>query len=409
MMNKFEKEQHTSLLYLFFTFLKIGAISWGGFMALVSVVQKQLVEKDKKVSDEVILDSISLASVLPGPLAFMVVSYLGYFLHGLKGALVSMIAIILPSFFLILALTYVYFIYGQLPAFTNFFKGVLPAVAAIIISVAVNMTQKNIKDYPQIVILIFSGLGLIFFHSFYTTAIIMAIGGISGYLFYRKTIKAAPETKKLKSDFSTKKIVAGIIVIGAVILFVWFLPVIFGGRNSEKATLIKDISLTFSGMSLTLFGGGYVIIPAIQEIVVNGLNWLTTKEFADAIAMGQITPEPIFISATFIGYKVAGLTGAVAATLAIFFPPAFLMIFCSHFLDRIKNSKTISAIFKGLRPAVIGMIFSAAFTIGKGIEIHWISIFIFVAVLVSAIKFKVNVVYLIPISGVIGMLLFYFF
>jgi len=378
-------------------------------MALVSVVQKQLVEKDKKIADEVILDSISLASVLPGPLAFMVVSYLGYFLRGIKGALVSMFAIILPSFVLIMSLTYVYFIYGQLPAFTNFFKGVLPAVAAIIISVAVNMTQKNIKDYRQIIILILSGLVLIFYHSFFTTAIIMAIGGILGYLFYRKTISSESVKQKSKSNFSTKNIIAGIFVIAAIILLTWFLPDIFDGKNSGKASLIKDISLTFSGMSLTLFGGGYVIIPAIQEIVVNGLNWLTTQEFADAIAMGQITPGPIFISATFIGYKVAGFAGAVAATLAIFFPPAFLMIFCSHFIDRIKNSNTISAIFKGLRPAVIGMIFSAALTIGKGIDFHLISIFIFVAVLVSAIKFKVNVVYLIPVSGIAGVILFYFF
>jgi chromate transporter len=401
--------QTTSLHYLFFTFLKIGAISWGGFMALVSVVQKQLVEKDKKIADEVILDSISLASVLPGPLAFMVVSYLGYFLRGIKGALVSMVAIILPSFVLILGLTYVYFVYGQLPAFTNFFKGVLPAVAAIIISVALNMAQKNIKDYRQIAILIFSGLCLIFFHSFYTTLIIMIIGGISGYIFYRNSINSKQATEKTKSSFSIKNIFFGVLVIAAIILFVWFLPALVGEENSAMAKLIRDISFTFSSMSLTLFGGGYVIIPAIQEVVVHGLNWLTTKEFADAIAMGQITPGPIFISATFIGYKVAGFAGAVAATIAIFFPPAFLMIFCSHFLDRIKNSKVISAIFKGLRPAVIGMIFSAAFTIGKGIEIHWISIFIFIAVLVSAIKFKVNVVYLIPVAGVIGMMLFYFF
>jgi chromate transporter len=403
------KDQPTSLSYLFLTFLKIGAISWGGFMALVSVVQKHLVEKDKKIADEVILDSISLASVLPGPLAFMVVSYLGYFMRGIKGALVSMVAIILPSFVLILGLTYVYFVYGQLPAFTNFFKGVLPAVAAIIISVALNMAQKNIKDYRQIVILVLSGLCLIFFHSFYTTLIIMIIGGISGYVFYRNSINSKSITEKSNSNFNTTNIVGGLTVIAVIILLMWFLPDIFGGTNSTQAKLIRDISFTFSSMSLTLFGGGYVIIPAIQEVVVHGLNWLTPKEFADAIAMGQITPGPIFISATFIGYKVAGFTGAVAATLAIFFPPAFLMIFCSHFIDRIKNSKVISAIFKGLRPAVIGMIFSAAFTIGKGIEIHWISIFIFVAVLVSAIKFKVNVVYLIPVSGLVGMLLFYFF
>ena len=118
-----EKDQETSLKYLFLTFLKIGAISWGGFMALISVVQKQLVEKDKKVADEVILDSISLASVLPGPVAFNVVAYLGFHLRGIKGALVSMVAILLPAFSLILGLTYIYSIYEEVPAFTNFFLG----------------------------------------------------------------------------------------------------------------------------------------------------------------------------------------------------------------------------------------------------------------------------------------------
>ncbi len=375
-------------------------------MALVSVVQKQLVEKDKKVADEVILDSISLASVLPGPLAFNVVSYLGYFLRGIKGALVSMIAILLPSFVLILVLTYVYFICGQLPVLSNFFKGVLPAVAAIIISVAINMTRKNIKDYRQIIILVFSGLCLVFFRSFFTTIIIMAIGGITGFLFYRSTFSNTGETKFTESKFNSRNVILSIAIIIILLLFVWFLPDIFCGKYTDKAALIKNISLTFSGMSLTLFGGGYVIIPTIQEIVVDGLNWLTTKEFADAIAMGQITPGPIFISATFIGYKVGGLAGAVAATLSIFFPPAFLMIFLSHFLDRIKNSNTISAIFKGLRPAVIGMIFAASFTIGKGIEIQWQAIMIFLAVFILSFRFKINVVFLIPASGIGGVLLY---
>lgn len=400
------KEEHTSLKYLFFTFLKIGAISWGGFMALISVVQKQLVEKDKKVADDVILDSISLASVLPGPLAFNVVSYLGYHLRGIKGALVSMVAILLPSFFLILILTYIYFIYDQLPAFNNFFLGVLPAVAAIIISVAINMTKKNIKDYRQVIILVFSGLCLVFFRSFFTTMLIMAVGGITGYFFYRNTVSSSGKINATKTEVNLRSSIIGGVAVVSIILFIWFLPNIFQSEFSDRATLVRDISLTFSGMSLTLFGGGYVIIPAIQEVIVEGLNWLTTKEFTDAIAMGQITPGPIFISATFIGYKVGGMLGAIAATIAIFFPPAFLMIFCSRFMLQIKQSKIISAIFKGLRPAVIGMIFAAAFTISRGVEIQWPTLLIFVGVLISSIKFKVNVVYLIPISGLTGMILF---
>uniref|UniRef100_UPI003217758A chromate efflux transporter n=1 Tax=uncultured Draconibacterium sp. TaxID=1573823 RepID=UPI003217758A len=400
------KHQDTSLKYLFLTFLKIGAISWGGFMALISVVQQQLVEKDKKVADEILLDSISLGSVLPGPLAFNVVSYLGYYLKGMKGALVSMVAILLPSFILILILTYIYFVYDQLPAFNHFFLGVLPAVAAIIISVAVNMSKKNIKDYRQTIILIFSGLFLVFFRSFYTTMLIMAIGAISGYFFYRNTISSEYQPASIKTRFNFRSLITGALGIAGLVLLIWLLPDFFQGENSDKATLLRDISLTFSGMSLTLFGGGYVIIPAIQEIVVDGLNWLSIQEFSDAIAMGQITPGPIFISATFIGYKVGGLLGAIAATIAIFFPPAFLMIFCSRFIDQIKQSKTISAIFKGLRPAVIGMIFAAAYTISKGVELNWQTILLFAGVLVLSIKFKINVVYLIPLSGLAGIFLF---
>ena len=168
------KEQNISLKYLFFTFLKIGTISWGGFMALISVIQKQLVEQDKKISDEVILDGVSLASVLPGPVAFNVVAYLGYVMRGIKGAVVSMLGILLPSFILILLLSYFYFVYREIPAFNNFFMGVLPAVAAIIVSVALNMTKKNVKDYKQIIILLVSGILLVFSRNYFTTILIIS-------------------------------------------------------------------------------------------------------------------------------------------------------------------------------------------------------------------------------------------
>ncbi len=401
------ENQTTPLRYLFFTFLKIGAISWGGFMALISVVQKQLVERDKKVDDEVILDGISLASVLPGPVAFNVVAYLGYFFRGFPGALVSMVAIILPSFCLVLILSYIYFAYSELPVFSHFFLGILPAVAAIIISVALNMTRKNIKDYRQMVILILSGLCLILLRSFFTTLIIIVLGGLAGWLLYRNRSSIDTRPARIKPKVkpgTTVKIIIGIVI---VVLPAWFIPPILSGTLQEKAMLIRELMLTFSGMSLTLFGGGYVIIPAMQEVVVSGFQWLTTREFADAIAMGQITPGPIFISATFIGYKLGGFLGAVGATLAVFFPPAFLMILCSRFLDRIKQSSAVASVFKGLRPAVIGMIFAAAFTIGRSVELRWPVLLIFLGVLVLATKFKVNVVFLIPGSGIAGLLLFW--
>lgn len=398
-----------SLKYLFFTFLKIGAISWGGVMALISFIQKQLSERDKVVEDEVILDSIMLASVLPGPIAFNVVSYLGYRLGGMKGALLSMVAILLPSFILILILTNLYFLYGQLPAFNDFFLGILPAVSAIIISVAFNMSRKHIKDFIQISVCITAGLVLIFSRSFFTTLIIILAGAALGYLFYRKSVSTEVRPAGGEKIINIRKILLFLIVLSVFATAFWFLPRLFKDPVSGKILLQRDLVFTFSGMSLTLFGGGYVVIPAIQKVIVDGLQWLNNREFADAITMGLITPGPIYISVTFIGYKVGGILGAITATIAIFFPSGFLMIFCSRFMDYIKKSKIIAAVFKGLRPAVIGMIFSAAYTIGKGMELTWPSILIFLTVLVLSVKFKVNMVYLIPLSGLAGILLFNIF
>ena len=144
----------------------------------------------------------------------------------------------------------------------------------------------------------------------------------------------------------------------------------------------------------------------MHQVIVEGFHWLTTKEFADAIAMGQITPGPVILSATFIGYRVAGYLGAFVATLAIFLPPGFVMILLTGFLKKIKDSTLLAAIFKGMRPAIIGMIFSAAITVSKEAELVWPSAVIFLTVLILIVKFKVDVVYLIPLAGIAGIFFF---
>ena len=232
---------------------------------------------------------------------------------------------------------------------------------------------------------------------------------IHSYLINYDTKDLKQLLEQKEKIINIRKVLLFLAILGVFATVFWFLPRLFRDPVSGKILLQRDLVFTFSGMSLTLFGGGYVVIPTIQKVIVDGLQWLNSREFADAIAMGQVTPGPIFISAAFIGYKVGGILGAITATIAIFFPPGFLMIFCSRFMDYIKQSKIITAVFKGLRPAVIGMIFSAAYTIGKGMELSWPSILIFLTVLVLSAKFKVNVVYLIPLSGLAGILLFRFF
>ena len=400
-------DKAVSLKYLFFTFLKIGSISFGGFMALISVIQNQLVEKDKKIKNEIVLDGISLASVLPGPVAVNVVTFIGYNLRGFYGAIISMISIVIPSFLLLCILSYAYFQFGSLPTFDKVFNGIMPAVCAIIVAVAINMSRKTIKDYKQILISIASGLVILLIGGFLSTFIIIFVGGLLGALLYHKKYNEDTTVVDNRKDLkSGRNIMPYLIPLIILVVLIIFMPIYLPEKGFSTLKDFRSIALTFSGLSVTLFGGGYVMIPAMHEIIVENMQWLSSKEFVDGIALGQVTPGPIYITAAFIGYKVQGFLGALIATIAIFLPAGLIMIICSKFLFFFKNSALVKAVFKGLRPAVIGMIFSASVTIGKGLEIEWPSFVIFIFVLLFTLKFKLNPVYLIPISGFFGVIFF---
>ncbi len=397
------------LSYLFFKFLKIGSTAFGGFMALISIVQKELVEKRKTIGDEDILDGISLATVLPGPIAVNVITFIGYRLRGVKGGIVSMLAVVLPSFFLILGLSIIYYKFGNIAQFQKFFDGVLPAVAAIILAVSINMTRKNIRDYKQYILGVIAFTFVVFIGGFYITLILVLLGGIAGVLLFRSSIKDEnePQTNTLSfQEILRKEIKDNLFWL--TILLIFILSVIVSawipkGILPENLFLLNKLFSTLSLVSITLFGGGYVFIPMLQELVVTNLGWLTEKEFIDGIAMGQITPGPIMISATFIGYKVAGIAGAVVATIAMFLPPGILIMICSRFIDYFKNSPLLKAVFKGIHPVVIGMIYAACFIIIRSMPHELLQLIIFVLAFILTFRFKVDLLIIIPLAGLAGI------
>ena len=386
-----------SLWELFWSYLKIGSTAFGGFMALISVVQTYLVEKKKLLSHDEMLDGISLASILPGPVAVNVVTYTGYKIRGIPGAVICFTAVILPSFFLILGLSHAYFNYGNIPAVDSVFKGFIPAVAAIILVAAINLGKKSLSSRSQYVIAFTAAALLIFVGGFYTTISIIALSGLVGYLLYRtKNVPVSPDTADVKKESQLKT--PGTLMVAALLT----IPTIIVGIFKFQTILSVKLFTVFSGMSLMLFGGGFVFIPMIQEVVVDSYSWLTHNEFVDGIALGQVTPGPIVLSATFIGYKVAGILGATTATLGIFVPPALLMLVCTSYLQKIKSSGFIQAALTGIRCGVIGMIAAAAYVVASTAEQDLIALLIFLASLILLIKFRVEVIFLIPLAGLTG-------
>lgn len=402
-----EQKKILNLRRLYLDFLVIGSTSFGGFMALISVVEKQIVEKRKLISSEVLLDMISVASILPGPMAVNVVTAIGYKLAGMRGAMISMIGILLPTFVFILVLSWLYFEFGNLPEIDSVFKGILPAVCAIIVSAAINMAKKHLKDY---ILMIISAIGCVIFiliGGFFVNLILMVVGGLAGYLLFGRSVKLSIDAysgvlQGLGGFFRQNKS----FLISLLLVFLVVSLSIFLIRDVQYLTKLRTLFLTFSGVSITLFGGGYVFIPLLQDLVVEQFNWVTNKEFLDGIALGQITPGPIMISAAFIGFKQAGVIGSLVSTIAIFLPPAILMLAVSSIMEELKSSEQLDAILKGVRAVVIGMIFAAAWIIGRSFNTEVLPLLIFAIVFLLAYRFKVSVVFLIPVSGIVGFLLF---
>ena len=392
--------ERASLPYISFTFLKLGATAFGGYMSLVAIVQKQLVEIDKKMKEEDLLDGISLTSVLPGPVAVNTIAYVGYLLRGIPGAIAAFAGIVLPSFFLVILLSWLYFTYGNIPAVKNIFSGIAPTITALIVTVAIGMARKTIKVPAQWVICLLAAILLIFIGGFTTTFLIIIGSGIVGYFLFHQQQGKERLSNEEKLLFGNRQwIISGVVLL--LLLFV----LLFGGQYPGAPKNIQIIS-TFSGISLTLFGGGYVVIPALHELFVENLGWLTSAEFADGIAIGQITPGPIFITATFIGYKVAGIMGALLATIAMFTPPMVLTVLLSRFVKTLNQSTLVKAAMKAVRAAVIGMIFASAVTIGQTISVSIVSVAIFLVAFYISFKYTISPVYLIIGSGVAGFVLF---
>jgi len=390
-----------SLFSLFWIFIKIGSTAFGGFMALISVVKNYLVDREQLLTDDDMLDGISLATILPGPVAVNVVAYAGYRIRGISGAMICATAVILPSFLLILFLSYAYFTWGEIPAVNNIFKGILPAVAAIIVATSINMGRKSLSGYIEVSIAIIAMLILILIGGFYSTLIIIFSAGLLGWVLFKKNPSSSKPTDNLDSTFKQNHNLTSLLSLVGTSILIFIITLV-----QSQTYIAAKLLATFAGMSVLLFGGGFVFIPLIQESVVETYQWVSHKEFIDAIAMGQITPGPILISATFIGYKVAGVFGAVMATIGIFAPPAMIMLICTHYLQLLKESENIKAILKGVRCAVIGMIAAAGYVVSMSAETSLISVVIFIAAMIALLKFKLEVVWIIPASGIIGLIAF---
>ena len=382
-----------SYFSLFLTFLKTGTISFGGYMMLISMIRYEFSIRKKIIKKKKIIDAITMASFLPGPMAINVASYIGFILKGWKGAVVSFVAVLLPSFFIMVIFTHLYINSKNIPGFSSFFNGVMPVVAAVIFSVAYGFYNDS-KDKTLAILLSILSFTLTSLIKGYISIILplLVCGGLN-LLYNGDKIKKITNPKK--AFIRVKGIIIASLVMTILLVFLNTAPIDSTNFNLSKV---------FANISLTLFGGGYVFIPYLDKIIVEQLGWLTQREFIDSIAMGQITPGPILITATFIGYKMNGLLGAFLSTLSIFLPSSVVIIFFSRVYYFIKKNSTVKLIINGFKIGIIGLICYSGYVImfKQQADINLYSIITCILTFVVLNKTKIHPIFLIVAAGLIG-------
>jgi len=339
----FTKASLLSLTRMAALFLKIGAIGFGGGMAVIALMEHELVEKRKVLPAEEFLHGVGLGQIL-GPFAVNTAFFVGYRRHGLPGALVATTAFLFPSVTMVIALSFLYFRYHTIPALQGILLGLGPVVIALILAAAWSMGKKTILSRSAVALALAGGLaGALRLNAVW---VLLAAGGL-GLLLGRKRL-ARGETKKKTVGEGKLKVLASVI-----------LPLSSIGGTIPTISL-ADMGLTFVKVGMVFFGGGFVLIPILNQGLVVQLHWLTPREFLDGVAISNLTPGPIAVLATFAGFHLHGVFGALLATVALFTPAMVLMSLICIGYEHLKESSRAQDFLSGVGPTVVGLVASAA-------------------------------------------------
>lgn len=372
-------------------FVVLGTVGFGGPIATVGYMQRDLVEKRGWLDREDFLNGVALGQTMPGPLAAQVSMWVGFLQQGAFGALAVAVAFILPSFLFVLAVAALYAHFSGLPVVQAIFYGVAPGVMAIIAIAAYKLSRLTNRHDLRLWA-ISAVIGLVTAVTGTEVALLFVAAGLLMILLEAPPRWRRPPTRV--ASFTLPAAAPAVKVLGVGVL----------GALATGGTLVA-LGLFFLKAGAFIFGSGLAIVPFLREGVVNTHHWLTERQFLDAVAMGLITPGPVVITATFIGYLVGGITGALVATVAIFLPIYAGVVLPGRWFLRHKDNRQVKAFVKGATAAAAGAIAGATVVLTRGAVTNLTTALIALVTLGVLLRFKVKEPYVVLACAVVGIAL----
>jgi chromate transporter len=443
---------------LFLSFMKIGTVGFGGGLAVIAHIRTIIVLERRWLSEQEFASGFALAQTLPGTAAGNVATYVGLKLRGLRGAGVSLAGFILPSMLMMIVLAILYRHLRSLPDTDRLFHGLNAAVVALVIVTAWRMGRNTLNKPWQWFLAVLACIWVAFFSATVIEVVLAAgligifidsfaekqlrkLSQLPGVATRRKRMAARVTLQRRRRRARETNFVGGYLTraiaeervrraaelaaantksqentvtddrnhdpnaprkkLSSLVLFGAPMPIL------AKVALLLTLSTIFLRIGSITFGGGFVMIPLIEAEVVDSHHWLTHQEFVDATALGQVTPGPVLITATFIGYRVAGTLGALVTTISIFLPSFLMTVVAGSSLARFHSNKIVQSFLKGVTPAVVGLLVAAGISIGRAGIHAWVGMLIALMAGAVLIKLRPNAIWVILGAGTLRFILGY--
>ncbi len=434
-----ERPKSVSFLEAFLYWLKLGFISFGGPAGQISMMHQELVEKRRWISERRFMHALNYTMVLPGPEAQQLATYIGWLMHGTWGGITAGVLFVLPSFFILIILTWIYLAYGDAQAVAGVLYGIKPAVTAIVIFAAYRIGSRALRNNMLRMIAVFAFLAIFVFDIPFPLIVLMA--GIIGYMgshFVPEKFKAGsnhsessqlfgpalidddtpiPEYAKFKWTRLILFALIGIAIWGIVMAM---LSITYGWDGT-----LTQMGWFFTKAALVTFGGAYAVLPYVYQGGVESYAWLSATQMIDGLALGETTPGPLIMVVAFVGFVggwvneifgpemliLAGAAGAGIATFFTFLPSFLFILIGGPMVEATRHEVKFTAPLTSITAAVVGVILNLATFFAyhvlwpQGFEstFEWFSLLIGIAAFVALFRYGIGVIQVIAVCAVIGL------
>ena len=359
-------------------FLKLGSVAFGGPAAHIAMMQDEVVDRRGWFSRQRFLDLVGATNLIPGPNSTELAIHIGYERAGWAGLLVAGSSFIVPAMLIVMAFAWAYVEYGSTPAGEALLYGVQPVVIAIVAHALAKLAPTAARDW--------------LLRGIVVASVALFLAGVNELL----TLFGLGLLVMLVRNAARLGSGAAQMLLPA--------PLILWAQDAGVPVTLERLFFTFLKIGAVLYGGGYVILAFLQNDFVDRLGWLTQQQLIDAVSVGQVTPGPVFTTATFIGYVLKGVPGALLATLAIFLP-SFVFVAVSHrYIERMRASKWFSSLLDGVNAAAVGLMAAVTIELAREAIVDVTTVLVAVAALLLLAVARVNSAWLILAGGAVGLL-----